>query len=38
LSLDDLSVAVLEQIKALAKEAKLVQAFFHKEEVGFFTD
>ncbi len=38
LSLEDLTQAVLEQIQILEKDRKLVQVFFHKKEVAFFTD
>lgn len=38
LSLEDLSVVVLEQIRLLEKDPKLVRLFFHKKEVAFFTD
>jgi transposase len=38
LSLEDLTQAVLEQFKILEKDRKLVQVFFHKKEVAFFTD
>ena len=37
LSLEDLTLAVLEQISLLEKDRKLVQVFFHKKEVAFFT-
>lgn len=37
LSLEDLSVTVLEQISLLEKDPKLVRIFFHKKEVAFFT-
>lgn len=36
-NLEELAMAVLEQIKLLEKDAKLVQAFFRKKEVGFIT-
>lgn len=36
-TLDELTIAVLEQIKRLEENPKLVQAFFHKKEVGFIT-
>lgn len=36
-SLKELAVAVLEQIKLLGKDPKLVQAFFSKKEIGFIT-
>jgi transposase len=38
LSLADLAVAVIEQVRLLDKDRKLVQAFFWKKEVAFFTD
>jgi transposase len=38
LSLDDLTVAVLEQVDLLEKAPKSVQVFFQKKEVAFFTD
>lgn len=34
-NLDELTVAVLEQIKRLEENPKLVQAFFSKKEIGF---
>lgn len=37
LSLEDLSETVLEQISLLEKNRKLIQVFFHKKEVTFFT-
>lgn len=37
LSLQELTQAVLEQINNLEKDRRLVQAFFHKKEIGFFT-
>lgn len=36
-SLKELAVAVLEQIRLFEKDPKLVQAFFHKKEIGFIT-
>jgi hypothetical protein len=33
--LKELEVAVLEQIRLLEKDPKLVQAFFRKKEIGF---
>jgi transposase len=36
-SLKELAAAVLEQIKLLEKDPKLVQAFFSKKEIGFIT-
>lgn len=36
-SLEELTTAVLEQIKLIEKEPKLVQAFFRKKEIGFIT-
>ncbi|CAN5419258.1 hypothetical protein BH09BAC4_BH09BAC4_21190 [soil metagenome] len=38
LSLDALTVAVLEQVDLLEKAPKSVQVFFQKKEVTFFTD
>lgn len=38
LSLQDLAQAVREQLNIFEKERKLVQAFFRKKEIGFFTD
>jgi len=38
LTLSDLTVAVLEQIDVLQRNRKLVQRFFQKKEIGFFTD
>lgn len=38
LTLDELTVAVLKQIALLEKDRKLIQVFFHKKEVAFFTD
>ena len=38
LSLEDLTVTVLEQFSFLEKDPKLVQIFFHKKEVAFFTN
>ena len=38
LTLNELTVAVLEQIALLEKDRKLIQVFFHKKEVAFFTD
>ena len=37
LSLQDLMQAVQEQLNIFERERKLVQAFFHKKEIGFFT-
>ena len=37
-SLEDLTVAVLEQTKRLENDPKLVRAFFNKKEVAFMTD
>ncbi|MGV3556910.1 IS630 family transposase [Larkinella arboricola] len=37
-SLEELAVAVLEQINCLEKDPKLVQAFFNKKEIAFITD
>lgn len=36
-SIEELGVAVLEQITLLGKDPKLVQAFFRKKEIGFIT-
>jgi len=38
LSLQDLAQVVREQLNIFEKERKLVQAFFRKKEIGFFTD
>lgn len=38
LSLADLTEAVIEQTRLLEKDRKLVQVFFRKKEVAFFTD
>lgn len=38
LTLEELTVVVLEQINLLEKDRKLVQVFFRKKEVAFFTD
>ncbi|GAB2530356.1 transposase [Spirosoma aerophilum] len=38
LTLNELTIAVLKQNILLEKDRKLIQAFFHKEEVAFFTD
>ncbi|MFD2935465.1 hypothetical protein [Spirosoma flavum] len=38
LSLTDLTATVLEQIRLLEKDRKLVQLFFHKKEIAFFTN
>lgn len=37
INLDELTIAVLEQIKRLEENPKLVQVFFHKKEIGFIT-
>ncbi|MCC5612929.1 transposase [Nostoc sp. CHAB 5834] len=37
-SLKGLAVAVLEQIRLLEQDPKLVQAFFRKKEIGFITN
>ncbi|WP_425291170.1 IS630 family transposase [Spirosoma linguale] len=37
-SLDELTVAVLEQTKRLEKDPKSVKAFFNKKEIAFITD
>lgn len=36
-SLDELAVAVLEQIRLLEGNPKLMHTFFHKKEIGFIT-
>ncbi len=36
-SLEDLQKVILEQVKELQHDVKLVQAFFRKREVSFFT-
>ncbi|MFC5413198.1 IS630 family transposase [Larkinella bovis] len=36
-NLEELTTAVLSQIKHLAETPELVQAFFHKKEIGFIT-
>jgi len=36
-SLEDLTVAVLDQVKSLEREPNLVQAFFNNQEVAFIT-
>lgn len=38
LSLEDLTATVLEQIRLMENDPKLVQIFFHKKEVAFFTN
>jgi hypothetical protein len=38
LSLEDLTLAVLEQIGLLEQDPKRIQLFFQKKEVTFFTD
>ncbi|MFD2574685.1 IS630 family transposase [Spirosoma soli] len=38
LTLEELTVIVLEQINLLEKNRKLIQVFFRKKEVAFFTD
>lgn len=38
LSLEDLTVTILEQISLLEKDPKLVQLFFQKKEIAFFTN
>lgn len=37
-NLDELAAAVLDQVKCLEKDPKLVQAFFNKKEIAFITD
>lgn len=37
LSLNDLTVAVLDQVRLLESDPQLIQAFFHKKEIGFIT-
>ncbi len=37
-SLEKLTAAILDQVKCLQKDPKLVQAFFNKKEVAFITD
>lgn len=37
-SLEELTVAILDQVKCLEKDPKLVQAFFNKKEAAFITD
>jgi hypothetical protein len=36
--LEELTVAVMEQVNCLEREPKLVQAFFNKKEIAFITD
>lgn len=36
-SLEELTAAILERIVDLEKNPKLVQAFFHKKDIGFIT-
>jgi transposase len=36
-NLETLKKAVLDQVKILEKDPKLVEAFFHKKEIGFIT-
>jgi len=38
INLEDLSVAVLDEVKYLESDPKLVQAFFNKKEIAFITD
>ena len=38
LTLSDLKVAVLDQVKRLEKDHHLIRAFFRKKEVCFFTE
>lgn len=37
-SLEELTLAVLDQVKCLEKDPKLVRSFFNKKEVAFITD
>ncbi|MBD2755295.1 transposase [Spirosoma validum] len=37
-SLDELTVAILEQAKRLEKNPVLIKAFFNKKEIAFITD
>lgn len=37
-NLEELTVAVLDQVKSLERDPKLVQAFFNKKEIAFITD
>jgi len=37
-NLDELTDALLEEVKGLEDEPKLIKAFFNKEEVAFITD
>lgn len=37
-SLEELTTAVLKQVKGLEEDPKSIQVFFHKKEVAFFTD
>ncbi|MGM9512430.1 IS630 family transposase [Larkinella sp. GY13] len=36
--LEELTVAVMEQVNCLERDPKLVQAFFNKKEIAFITD
>lgn len=36
-SLEELATAVLDQIKILERNPKMVQAFFRKKDIGFIT-
>jgi len=38
INLDELTIALLTEVKRLETDPKLVQAFFYKEEVSFITD
>ena len=38
LSLEELRIAVLEQVRRLEKDPESIRIFFHKKEVAFFTD
>lgn len=37
-NLDELTVAILEQVKWLGKNPTLIKAFFNKKEIAFITD
>ncbi|MBC3788474.1 transposase [Spirosoma utsteinense] len=36
--LEDLTIAVMDRVKCLERDPKLVQAFFSKKEIAFMTD
>ena len=38
INLENLSIAVLDEVKYLESDPKLVQAFFNKKEIAFITD